>query len=146
MLQPEEAENISLGFFGSWGEVDFTADFFRIVVEDRLVVSANFALSDSDIADLIAQGVPGAGDFPTFRYFTNDFATKTNGFDLNASYETENYGGTTYWNASWSQNKVEITEAGTNIDALAEQSFKGVTPDDRGNFCLLYTSPRPRDS
>ena len=134
VLQPEEAENISLGFFGSWGEVDFTADFFRIVVEDRLVVSANFALSDTDIADLIAQGVPGAGDFPTFRYFTNDFDTKTNGFDLNASFETENYGGTTYWNASWSQNKVEITDAGANIDALAELSFKGVTPDDRGNF------------
>ena len=64
-------------------------------MEDRLVVSANFALSDADIADLIAQGVPGAGDFPTFRYFTNDFDTKTNGFDLNATFETENYGGTT---------------------------------------------------
>ena len=118
--------------------VDWTIDVYSIAVDGRLALSRNFSLTDEDIAELVAAGVPGAGDFPTFRFFTNDFATKTKGFDLTATTETEDFGGSTIWTVNWSQNNVDVTNAGSAIDALAEQSFKGVTPDNRGNFAANH--------
>jgi len=143
-LKPEESINRSFGMFGSEqysflpNPVDWTIDVYSIAVDGRLALSRNFSLTDEDIAELVAAGVPGAGDFPTFRFFTNDFATKTKGFDLTATTETEDFGGSTIWTANWSKNNVDVTNAGSAIDALAEQSFKGVTPDNRGNFAANH--------
>lgn len=132
-LQPEESENFTVGFFGSVGEVDITFDYFNIEVTDRLTLSKDFELDADDIASLAAAGVSGADDIAVFRFFTNDFATETSGFDLVMSTSTDWMGGTTAWNLALNHTTTEVTSRGEYIDDDRERSIEEVSPDTRYN-------------
>ena len=81
-LQPENSLNFTAGAIAEAGIFTLTADFFRIAIEDRLALSQNFELDDSEIADLVAEGVTSAGNLRSFRFFINDFDTVTQGIDI----------------------------------------------------------------
>ena len=132
-LQPEESENYTVGFYGSVGEIDITFDYFNIDVTDRLTLSKDFSLSESDIATLTASGVSGADDIAVFRFFTNDFETKTSGIDLVMSTSTDWMGGTTAWNLAYNHTTTEITSRGEYIDDDRERSIEEMSPDTRYN-------------
>ena len=61
---------------------NFTADYFRIDVSDRIGITSNFTLENDEIDALLAQGVDAARDLKRFRFFTNAFATRSQGIDL----------------------------------------------------------------
>ena len=132
-LQPEESENFTLGFYGSVGEIDFTVDYFSIDVDDRLTVSKDFELTAADIATLTATGVSGADDISKFRFFTNDFDTKTSGFDVVLSTSTDWMNGTTMWNLAYNNTTTEVTSRGEYIDAKREKEIEEMSPDTRYN-------------
>ncbi len=132
-LQPEESENYTVGFYGSVGEIDITFDYFNIDVTDRLTLSKDFSLSEADIATLTASGVSGADDIAVFRFFTNDFETKTSGIDLVMSTSTDWMGGTTAWNLAYNHTTTEITSRGEYIDDDRERSIEEMSPDTRYN-------------
>jgi len=132
-LQPEESENYTVGFYGSVGEIDITFDYFNIDVTDRLTLSKDFSLSAADIATLTASGVSGADDIAVFRFFTNDFETKTSGIDLVMSTSTDWMGGTTAWNLAYNHTTTEITSRGEYIDDDRERSIEEMSPDTRYN-------------
>jgi len=132
-LQPEESENFTLGFYGSVGEIDFTVDYFSIDVDDRLTVSKDFELTAADIATLTATGVSGADDISKFRFFTNDFDTKTSGFDVVLSTSTDWMNGTTMWNLAYNNTTTEVTSRGEYIDATREKEIEEMSPDTRYN-------------
>ena len=81
-LQPETSMNFTAGAIAEAGKFTLTADFFRIAISDRLALSQNFNLNDSEVADLIAEGVTSAGNLRSFRFFINDFDTLTQGIDI----------------------------------------------------------------
>ena len=81
-LQPETSLNFTAGAIAEAGIFTVTADFFRIAIEDRLALSQNFNLNDSEVNDLIAEGVTSAGNLRSFRFFINDFDTLTQGIDI----------------------------------------------------------------
>ena len=81
-LQPETSLNFTAGAVAEAGKFTLTADFFRIAISDRLALSQNFNLNDSEVADLIAEGVTSAGNLRSFRFFINDFETVTQGVDI----------------------------------------------------------------
>jgi iron complex outermembrane recepter protein len=61
--------------------LDITIDYYRITIDDRIVLSGNFTAPP--IAALLAPfGANSA------RFFTNAIDTRTNGVDLNANYRT----------------------------------------------------------
>ena len=132
-LQPEESENYTVGFYGSVGEIDITFDYFPLDVTDRLTLSKDFSLSAADIATLTASGVSGADDIAVFRFFTNDFETKTSGIDLVMSTSTDWMGGTTAWNLAYNHTTTEITSRGEYIDDDRERSIEEMSPDTRYN-------------
>ena len=132
-LKPEESENFTVGFFGSVGEIDITFDYFNIEVTDRLTLSKDFTLSAADITSLAAAGVSGADDIAKFRFFTNDFETKTSGYDLVLSTSTDWMGGTTAWNLALNHTETEVTSRGEYIDDDRERSIEEVSPDTRYN-------------
>ncbi|HET7705561.1 MAG TPA: TonB-dependent receptor [Thermoanaerobaculia bacterium] len=80
-LEAETSTNLSAGVvFQPLANLEFTADVFRIDIEDRIVFSGNF--TGPRVLPLIQQfGVTGA------RFFTNAIDTETNGFDLVANYQ-----------------------------------------------------------
>ena len=71
-------------------------DLFQIRVSDRLTTSADRILSPAEIEQLIAEGIirPG-GVLARFRFFINDFATRTDGIDLVGAYEVAGANGST---------------------------------------------------
>ena len=84
-LQPEKSLNVSAGVVFEQGPFTFTADYFRINIDDRVALSQEIALSEPEILTLLDEGIPEARNFPVFRFFLNDFSTTTQGLDLIAS-------------------------------------------------------------
>ena len=81
-LDPETSNNFTGGFTVDILGVNFTVDFFDIRLKNRLSVSQDFTLTDSQKAQLIAEGVTSAANLEQFRFFINDFSTTTNGIDF----------------------------------------------------------------
>ena len=133
-LQPEDSENMTFGIYTTVGEFEITLDYFSIDVDDRLNFSKDVNLSADDIAQLIADNVPGAGDMSKFRFYTNDFDTTTDGFDLVVSTSTDWMGGTTDWNLAYNQTNTDVTNRGVTIDDEREKRIEEMTPDTRWNL------------
>jgi iron complex outermembrane receptor protein len=133
-LQPEDSENMTFGMYTTIGEFEVTLDYFSIDVDDRLNFSKDVNLSAADIAQLIADNVPGAGDMSKFRFYTNDFDTTTDGFDLVVSTSTDWMGGTTDWNLAYNQTNTSVTNRGRTIDDEREKRIEEMTPDTRWNL------------
>ena len=58
-LQPEKSVNYTAGVAFDTG-FNFTADYFRINVSDRIGITSNFTLTDAEIDGLLAEGVVDA--------------------------------------------------------------------------------------
>ena len=105
-LGPETADNLSVGIAFDTGPMSWTVDYFNIRVKDRIALTDNFDFQQ--VLDFTGTGVAGydgssiaaaltslnaagtinraefAGfeDLRFFRFFTNNFDTKTTGFDI----------------------------------------------------------------
>lgn len=142
-LRPEESTNLSAGLVWSRGDWLVTADYYRIKVEDRIAQSGNFEITDADRAALVAQGVADALSYSTVRFFTNDFDTTTQGVDLVASYETEQWGGRTTYAlaANWNETEVDRYNPAVTSETrvyILENSL----PKTKGNFSVNHQRGR----
>ena len=134
VLEPEESTNMTFGIYATLGAFDITLDYFDIDVEDRLNFSKDVELTKTQIDQLKADNVPGAGDMSVFRFFTNDFETNTSGIDLVVSTSTDWMGGTTDWNLEYNKTETDITSRGDTIDDAREREIETMTPDTRWNL------------
>ena len=80
-LEPEKSQNFTVGAVVGNDALSLTIDYFDITVEDRMTVSSDKELTEQQVEQLEASGI-NARNLQEFRFFTNDFATKTNGIDL----------------------------------------------------------------
>lgn len=81
-LKPEKARNLSLGAVIDLANFEFSVDWYRVQVDDRIVISSNF--QDARITNFLAsRGFPGIG---AVAYITNAVDTTTKGIDATASY------------------------------------------------------------
>lgn len=82
-LKPEQSHNSSVGvaFYPTRG-LSITADYYKIKIEDRIVLSGTFNQA-AVVSFLQAQGFQGVGGA---RFFTNAIDTRTAGFDIVAGY------------------------------------------------------------
>jgi len=92
-------------------------------------------LTDAQIAELVAEGVPGAGDLANFRFFTNDFDTKTSGVDVVVSTSTDWLGGTTDWNLAYNNTSTDVVRFNPDtVGAARIRQIEETTPKTRWNF------------
>ena len=80
-LEPERSKNFTVGAVVGSDALSLTIDYFNIEVEDRMTVSSDKQLTPEQIEQLEATGI-NARNLQEFRFFTNDFETKTQGIDL----------------------------------------------------------------
>jgi iron complex outermembrane receptor protein len=101
-LKPEKSKNLSAGVvWQPLSNLEVTADYFHIAIDDRIVFSGNF--QGSRILPLISPfGATAA------RFFTNAIDTETNGFDLVANYQRPIFGGRADLSAAYSNNETKI--------------------------------------
>jgi iron complex outermembrane recepter protein len=101
-LQPEKSKNLSAGVvWQPLANLELTADYFHIDIDDRIVFSGNF--TGARILPLIQPlGATAA------RFFTNSIDTETNGYDLVANYQRGLFGGRVDLSAAYSRNETDI--------------------------------------
>jgi len=138
-LEPEDSKNITFGAVMSLGPIDLTIDYFRIDLEDRLAISQLYFLEQDEIDDLIASGVTSAANLRNFRFFTNDFETKTSGVDIVATYSTEIGNGNTDFALAYNQTNTDVTNVGETIDAIRIRELEEGLPDTRWNISANHT-------
>ena len=85
-LDAEKSRNIALGAVIGAGAFQVTVDYFHILVRDRLALTQNFELTEAEKAQLVAEGISSATNLRNFRFFTNDFRTRTRGVDVVATF------------------------------------------------------------
>ena len=112
-LDPEESTNFTAGMIFDAGPLSVTIDYFDIEVEDRLATSQLFSIDDltaQELQDLIDAGVTSAENLQNFRFFTNDFDTKTTGVDIVATTTLVADNSTTDVSFTFNRTKTEVEE------------------------------------
>ena len=119
-LKPEESEGVSAGItFNPVRFFSLTADWYRVNIDDRIVLSGNFI--DSTVANLLEDngivGVSGA------RYFTNAINTRTTGLDIVASLAVDlNTKGLVRFTAGFNENRTKVLQVDPTPPQLAAVS------------------------
>ena len=85
-LDAEKSVNAGAGLVVDAGSFSMSADYFRVAVSDRLALSRVFALTPAEAEELISEGITSARNLKNFRFFTNEFDTRTQGVDVVASF------------------------------------------------------------
>ena len=144
-LQPETSINYTLGSVIDIGTFTFTADYFRVNVSDRLTITRNFSLTADETASLIAGGFAEAANLQKFRFFVNDFATRTTGIDVVSTYTylPQSFSGTTVFSAVFNYTTTKVTDfTSETIDADRISSLTRGLPQMRWNIAADHTAPR----
>ena len=138
-LQPEQSLNYSAGAVVEQGPFTFTADYFRIDIDDRVALSQEINLMESEIQTLLAEGIPEARNFPVFRFFLNDFSTTTQGIDLISTLTV----GRTMFSAifNYTDTAVKNVESAV-IDEFRINTLERGLPKTRWNFTVNHDAGR----
>jgi iron complex outermembrane receptor protein len=117
-LKPERSVNLSAGFAAEPVRgLGFTADFYRININDRIVLSDNFT-GDSVQAILGNAGLAGVGGG---RYFSNAIDTRSNGVDVVGSYDVRlAYQGLLRLSTGYNHNDVKVTHVESTPASLSQ--------------------------
>lgn len=123
-LTPESSRNFSMGLVAFWGDdLYLTLDYFNIYLSDRISTTSPIPLTDSAIADLVAQGHAEAANYSAIKYFANDFDTRTQGIDLVFNYRFDVAGLTHAFTSSvnWTDTRVERLSYFPQVSASGER-------------------------
>lgn len=141
-LQPETSTNYALGLTAEFDAISFTADFYRIDVDDRVYsVSTRDVSTDPSSGEaydnylaLSGANVAGAETIGGVFYFTNAFDTKTQGLDLVATMPFNwDSGASTTVSASLNFNKSEFaSDPSAFLNEENQYDFENFDPTWRG--------------
>ena len=145
LLQPERSINYGLGAVIDRGQLRFTIDYFRIHLSDRIALTQSFVLRPEEVENLIAEGVTSARNLQNFRFFTNDFDTRTQGIDLVATYRPEALAGDTTFAFLFNHTGTEVTEFNPDVlDSERVRRLQEAVPGTRWNFTMQRSFSRWR--
>ena len=133
-LGPERSVNYTAGVVFDTGPFTLTADYFRIDVSDRIGITSNFLLTDREIASLVAGGFDAAESVRNFRFFTNAFATMSQGIDVVSTWTPLALRGNTVISAVFNHTDTRVTDNRRGLldgRRLAEYAYS--LPRTRGN-------------
>ena len=138
-LQPEKSKNYSAGVVLEEGPFTFTADYFRVDIDDRVALAQEISLTDDEIETLLAEGIPEARNFPVFRFFLNDFSTTTQGIDLISTLVQ----GRTTISAAYNYTDTEVKNVESSvIDQFRITTLERGLPNTRWSFSVNHDARR----
>ncbi|WP_286828335.1 MULTISPECIES: TonB-dependent receptor plug domain-containing protein [Kordiimonas] len=137
-LDPEKAENISLGFTAQLGAVDLTVDFFDITVKDRVSLTSA-TIDDASRQELIDLGNPEAATISQVQFFVNDFDTNTTGVDIVANYPIDWDNGRTNITLAFNYTDTKVTDRGATISDGREREIEDALPSTRTTLTVSHS-------
>ena len=144
-LEPEKSINYGFGAVIDAGPFRFTADYFHIDLSGRLALTKLFTLNPEEVDSLIAEGITSARNLSNFRFFTNDFETRTQGIDLVATYTPPSLGGNSTFSFIFNHTDNRVTEFNPQIlDAVRIRQLQEAIPKMRWNFTTDHSFGRLR--
>ena len=142
-LDAERSRSFTLGLAATlFDELDLTFDYYSIRLDDRIVLSSQFAVGPLEAAQLSALGVPGATDIAQVRFFTNDVDTETSGLDLVATWHIHSRLGVTTLQGAFNLNRTKLLARGRYVDAEAEHDIEEGVPALQGVLTASHTRGR----
>ena len=138
-LDAEKSLNLAAGVVLERGSFLLTADVFRIDLQDRLGVTQLFSLEADEVDQLLAEGITSAANLANFRFFANDFETRTEGVDLVASWRPEAWGGNTTLDFAVNLTRTEVVEHNpATLDARRIRELRDALPGLRWNVSARH--------
>ena len=138
-LQPEESTSYAFGVVMTIGEVEVTADWFKIEVENRVALTSNADTTAAQRAAMAAAGVPNPELIGQVNYFTNDFNTDTQGLDIVATYGTDLFGGSTDFSAAYNMTDTEVSSQGSATSDSKVKRLEEGLPNHRATFTMAQS-------
>ena len=140
-LTPETSINLAVGGVVESGNLSMSFDAYQIRMSDRLTFTRDFSLSPADIDRLLAEGIirPG-GVLARFRFFINDFSTKSEGIDWVAAYRVaRGDGSATTFSTAWNLNRTVVTDHNPQtLSAGRIRILEEGLPNLRGNISVNH--------
>ena len=138
-LEAEQSINYALGGIYENGSFLLTFDYFRIELSDRLAVTQNFELTAEEVEQLLAEGVTSAANLQNFRFFVNDFDTRTEGLDLVATWVPAKIGGDTTFSLIFNHTETTVTKFNpATLDGTRIRELQEALPETRYNVSVNH--------
>ena len=138
-LQPEESTSYAFGVVMTIGEVEVTADWFKIEVENRVALTSNADTTAAQRAAMAAAGVPNPELIGQVNYFTNDFNTDTQGLDIVATYGADLFGGSTDFSAAYNMTDTKVSSQGSATSDSKVKRLEEGLPNHRATFTMAQS-------
>ena len=135
-LEPEESVNLTAGLVVDNGPFTFTADFFNVDIDDRLSLSQVITLTEDERELLLSQGITSARNLSFFRFFINDFSTRTQGIDLVSTWIPIALGGDTEFSLTLNYTDTEVTKDSDLLSPADVISIERGVPRLRWNLAV----------
>ncbi|RKF21036.1 TonB-dependent receptor [Altericroceibacterium spongiae] len=99
-LKPETSKSLTFGFTAQPARgLSASVDFYRVDVDDRFGLSASQS---------VPEGVANPNGYTRVNYYTNDFATRTQGIDVVLSYQSQLGNGRLSANLAYNYNDTNV--------------------------------------
>jgi iron complex outermembrane receptor protein len=143
-LTPEESTSFTIGaVFQPTDNTSITIDYYDITIDDRLTLFAIESLTQADVDDLTAAGIPNAQIFLNSRvaYFVNGFESSISGVDVSVVSDFAVGGGdlTVDLRANFNDSGVSKVAPDT-LNASEVYDFENQVPDTRASLTFDYHS------
>ena len=135
-LEPEESVHTTAGLVIDTGPFTLTADLFNVEIDDRLSLSQVITLTGDERELLLSQGITSARNLSFFRFFINDFSTRTQGIDLVSTWIPLALGGDTEFSFTLNYTDTEVTKDSDLLSAADVLSIERGVPRLRWNFAV----------
>jgi len=135
-LKPETSLSYSVGLVLQPGDALYlTVDAYQINIDDRIILSSNLNVEQSQAAQAILRGL-GVSGVGNIRYFNNAVDTRTRGVDVVGNWRVPFSAGRLNLSWAWNWTQTRITRIASNpaaLDALGLNLYQ-VGRDERGRI------------
>ncbi len=139
-LTPEKAFSLTAGTVFDADAFKLTMDYYRISISDRFAQTQTFKLTQDEVIGLLTEGITSAANLAEFRFFTNDFSTRTQGLDIVANYTPPSMGGNTSFSALFNYNGTTVTDFNPDvIDEDRVDQLEQSIPSWRASLNVLHS-------
>ena len=135
-LEPEKSFNTAAGLVVATGPFTLTADYFRVDIDDRLSLPQLLTLTDEERALLLSEGVTSAGNLSFFRFFVNDFSTRTQGIDVVSTWTPPAMAGDTVFSFTLNYTRTRVTRESDFLSGADVLAIERGVPRFRWNAAL----------
>ena len=138
-LEPETSLNVAFGSTLSRGPLTVTVDYFNVSVSGRIALSSDYVLTPAEVDQLLREGVEAARNLRQFRYYNNDFSTRTQGVDVVAAYSPPSLEGRTTFSLLFNHTNTDVTDYGhQDPNGVRVRQLEEALPETRAGVLAIH--------